>query len=326
MSESESPEIEVQLPKNTKTAPWYLGLTGGLLTCLAAIAGCSDKNADAVVEPNRNLRPLNEVAMPGLANQADQLLQKYEPKPAPSKALVMKQTSVKNADQEIESQGLPQAGAEPLEYTDTEIDQTIQEAIQNDDNLQGYKADHLFNIYSEGVMQHQDLIYQLSKEFDIPPNLIAILMDVESDGIESSESPVGAQGLFQVMPFNFDPEIQNHPELMKDPLINGRAAMKYFKRMLDLASQATELYPEIYGGINPDNTKIYPVRAFMNYNGGETTMGMRRAELPEETEGYRAKVFYRLKRVEVAKKLEDRGFSPEQISEKVSALEIPPTP
>ena len=46
-------------------------------------------------------------------------------------------------------------------------------------------------------------LYRWSREYDVPVNLLATVMQLESCGREDALSPAGALGLFQVMPFHF---------------------------------------------------------------------------------------------------------------------------
>ena len=46
-------------------------------------------------------------------------------------------------------------------------------------------------------------LYRWSIEYDVPVNLLATVMQLESCGREDAVSPAGALGLFQVMPFHF---------------------------------------------------------------------------------------------------------------------------
>ncbi|MEM6529498.1 MAG: transglycosylase SLT domain-containing protein, partial [Chloroflexota bacterium] len=50
----------------------------------------------------------------------------------------------------------------------------------------------------------EDDIVRWSQEYNLDPNLLATVMQIESCGHPTVNSPAGAQGLFQVMPMHFD--------------------------------------------------------------------------------------------------------------------------
>lgn len=53
---------------------------------------------------------------------------------------------------------------------------------------------------SPEVQRWRGLIEQTAKKYDIDPDLVAIIITLESAGDPSATSPIGAQGLMQVMP------------------------------------------------------------------------------------------------------------------------------
>jgi soluble lytic murein transglycosylase-like protein len=80
-------------------------------------------------------------------------------------------------------------------------------------------------------------------EFDLDPNLIALVMQIESCGHPRVHSPAGAQGLFQVMPFHF---AQGEDPL--DPQTNARRGLLYLARSLDLSNGQINLALAGYNG------------------------------------------------------------------------------
>lgn len=52
----------------------------------------------------------------------------------------------------------------------------------------------------ESVRQWESSIVEMGKKYNVDPNLIAIIITMESGGNPKAESHVGAQGLMQVMP------------------------------------------------------------------------------------------------------------------------------
>ena len=83
-----------------------------------------------------------------------------------------------------------------------------------------------------------------AQEFNLDPNLVATIMQVESCGDPAAVSSAGAQGLFQVMPFHFQPG-----ENSLDPDTNARRGLAYFVERLQQTA----------GDVG---------RAFAGYNGG----------------------------------------------------------
>jgi soluble lytic murein transglycosylase-like protein len=69
----------------------------------------------------------------------------------------------------------------------------------------------------ETVKRWQPLIQEMSRKYDIDPDLIAIIMTLESGGNPKAESGVGAQGLMQVMPLTAKDIADKH---LKTPVAN----------------------------------------------------------------------------------------------------------
>jgi hypothetical protein len=80
-------------------------------------------------------------------------------------------------------------------------------------------------------------------EYDLDPNLIALVMQIESCGHPRVHSSAGALGLFQVMPFHF---AQGEDPL--DPQINARRGLSYLARSLDLSNGQIDLALAGYNG------------------------------------------------------------------------------
>lgn len=148
------------------------------------------------------------------------------------------------------------------------------------DNLSAFLGRELYPIYPLTVLEHKGLIYDLAKEFSIPPNVIATIMTIESAGLQNEVSWVGAQGLFQVMPFHFDPKIQDNPAAMQEPYLNGRTGMKFFKDVCLKA--ARDGFPSGY----PQNHVTIYARALMAYNAGANAGRISFDRLPDETKFY----------------------------------------
>ena len=100
------------------------------------------------------------------------------------------------------------------------------------------------------------LIYQLS------PDLIATVMQIESCGDPSVSSSAGASGLFQVMPLHFEPGEEH-----LDPQTNAQAGLTFFAYLLELSG----------GNV---------AGALAGYNAGEWAVDAAYEALPEETQRY----------------------------------------
>lgn len=99
-------------------------------------------------------------------------------------------------------------------------------------------------LFHPEVQKWSGIITQVAAEYNLDPNMLATVMQIESCGWQGAVSGAGAQGLFQVMPFHFEAG-----EDMKDPLTNARRGAAYLAERLIAA--------------NGD-----PVAAFAQYNGG----------------------------------------------------------
>ena len=101
-----------------------------------------------------------------------------------------------------------------------------------------------------------------SDDYELPPLLVAIVMQIESCGDPNVLSPAGARGLFQVMPFHFDPG-----EDMLLPENNAARGLDYLRRSYQLAGGRIDL-------------------TLAGYNGGLSQIGISRDLWPDETRRY----------------------------------------
>jgi hypothetical protein len=83
-------------------------------------------------------------------------------------------------------------------------------------------------IFSDEIRFWEDHILLWARQFDLDPDLVAIIMQVESCGDPEAVSIAGAQGLFQVMPFHFA-----EGENSLDPDTNARRGLSYFVGRLE---------------------------------------------------------------------------------------------
>ncbi|MFN3928675.1 MAG: lytic transglycosylase domain-containing protein [Thermoflexus sp.] len=104
-------------------------------------------------------------------------------------------------------------------------------------------------LFTPEVQRWSAQIIAWAQAYNLDPNLIATVMQIESCGDPLARSSSGALGLFQVMPFHFgagdDP---------LDPEINARAGLSYLAEALRKAN----------GDI---------AQALAGYNGGHTIIG-----------------------------------------------------
>jgi soluble lytic murein transglycosylase-like protein len=105
-------------------------------------------------------------------------------------------------------------------------------------------------------------IRRWATEYDVPTPLVAVVMTLESCGDPSARSRAGALGLFQVMPFHFQPG-----ENPFDPETNARRGLGYLKRALEIAGGDWSL-------------------ALAGYNGGVGVIGRDPRTWPAETMRY----------------------------------------
>ncbi len=117
-------------------------------------------------------------------------------------------------------------------------------------------------LFTPEVRHWSSQIVQWSQAYDLDPNLVATVMQIESCGDPEAVSSSGAQGLFQVMPFHFA-----EGENMRDPDTNARRGLEYLVRGLSLA-------------INK------PGLALAGYNGGHSQISKVWGSWPAETKRY----------------------------------------
>lgn len=120
----------------------------------------------------------------------------------------------------------------------------------------------LSSIFMPPVRHWTDQILKWAQDYAIDPNLVATVMQIESCGDPQAGSSVGANGLFQVMPFHF--------EEGEDPLDPDTNAM----RGLDFLSKGLELS----GG--------HAGLALAGYNGGHGIISRSYEDWPRETQSY----------------------------------------
>jgi hypothetical protein len=121
---------------------------------------------------------------------------------------------------------------------------------------------NLSPIFSPEIQHWGTQIVHWAAEYNIDPNLVATVMQIESCGNPDARSSAGAMGLFQVMPFHF--YALDNPY---NPDTNARRGLAYLKRSL------------VAAGGNPD-------LALAGYNGGISVISKSRNDWAAETQRY----------------------------------------
>ncbi len=154
------------------------------------------------------------------------------------------------------SQGADSALAAPAHHPKP------QPSVASDDQASGFPSSTRFRALAMPVRYWSDHILRWSAEYGLDPELIAVLMQIESCGHPTVVSSSGALGLFQVMPYHFDAE-----EDPTDPDTNARRGLSYLTRSLELAEGDTD-------------------RALAGYNGGHGVLALLSEGWPGETQRF----------------------------------------
>jgi soluble lytic murein transglycosylase-like protein len=117
-------------------------------------------------------------------------------------------------------------------------------------------------LFTAEVQHWAPQIVAWSAAAGVDPNMAATVMQIESCGDPNAVSIAGAQGLFQVMPFHFDPG-----ESMQDPDTNARRGLSYLALGMQQHNGDTGL-------------------SFAGYNGGHGTAAKGWSAWPAETQRY----------------------------------------
>lgn len=117
-------------------------------------------------------------------------------------------------------------------------------------------------LFSPEIQHWTPQIQRWGVEYQIPAELIATVMQIESCGHPQVASAAGALGLFQVMPFHFAAG-----EQPLEPEVNAQRGLRYLARSLELAAGDRRL-------------------ALAGYNGGHAVIGWPASRWPDETLRY----------------------------------------
>lgn len=99
--------------------------------------------------------------------------------------------------------------------------------------------------FAAPVLQWEPQILEWAAGYELDPNLVATVMQIESCGDPQALSRAGAMGLFQVMPYHFEAG-----EDAYDAAINARRGLDYLARALAIYSDAGMALAAYNGGIN----------------------------------------------------------------------------
>ncbi len=97
-------------------------------------------------------------------------------------------------------------------------------------------------VFTPEVQYWSASISRWAAQADLDPNLVAVIMQIESCGDPSARSSAGAMGLFQVMPYHF--LISDDPY---DPDTNAARGLNYLKRSLSASGNDPRL---VFAGYN----------------------------------------------------------------------------
>jgi soluble lytic murein transglycosylase-like protein len=118
------------------------------------------------------------------------------------------------------------------------------------------------SLFTEEVRYWESKIVVWSEDWNLDPNFVATIMQIESCGDPKARSSAGAMGLFQVMPVHFSGDDDPYK-----PNVNARRGLAYMKLALDTR-----------GGD--------PRLALAGYNGGITGAQRPESDWPSETIRY----------------------------------------
>lgn len=126
----------------------------------------------------------------------------------------------------------------------------------------GTQNSGIWSGFTDEVQDWASSILGWSKTYQLDPNLISLVMQLESCGNPRVRSPAGAMGLFQVMPFHFSSEDDPF-----DAETNARRGLSYLALALSHAGNQSDL-------------------ALAGYNGGISIIHSDPATWEEETRRY----------------------------------------
>jgi hypothetical protein len=115
--------------------------------------------------------------------------------------------------------------------------------VASSETLTTYSAPPIAPLFTSEVDYWGDSIRRWASEYNLDPNLMATVMQIESCGWADAASHAGAQGLFQVMPFHFAPG-----EVYIDPDTNAMRSANFLNECLAWSNGDTGLAMACYNG------------------------------------------------------------------------------
>lgn len=131
----------------------------------------------------------------------------------------------------------------------------------------------LANLFTSSVEYWEPAIYNWAREAEVNPNLIATIMQIESCGNPYVASYVGAQGLMQVMPANFQ-DGDNQMDLNT----NMRTGLSIFRQCLHFSTDPN------FDGVTDQAPDVG--LALACYNGGPSVIGVPQNQWYQESRDY----------------------------------------
>ncbi len=125
----------------------------------------------------------------------------------------------------------------------------------------GKASGEIAPLFTPEVQRWSGSIVKWADDWDMDPNLVATVMQVESCGDPKAQSYAGAIGLFQVMPFHFQAT-----DVPQKPATNAKRGLAYLRQGLDELGE--------------------PRLALAGYNGGIGVAAMGEEYWPPETARY----------------------------------------
>jgi len=140
--------------------------------------------------------------------------------------------------------------------------QTIEEPEVKSEIIPLSEQHGIADFFTQEVQYWEPQIINWSEEYNVDPNAVATIMQIESCGDPQAVSVAGARGLFQVMPFHF-----SGGEDMLDPETNARRGLDFFNEQLRYTDGDIFL-------------------SFAGYNGGYAASGGNYENWANETQRY----------------------------------------
>jgi soluble lytic murein transglycosylase-like protein len=138
----------------------------------------------------------------------------------------------------------------------------LQARLESLSAASGAGAESISTVFAPEVRFWAPKIVRWAQEYNLAPDLVATVMQIESCGSSWAVSRSGARGLFQVMPYHFQ-----GGEDAFDPETNARRGLSYLAEALNLARGRVDL-------------------ALAGYNAGHSAIFLPPAAWPEETRRY----------------------------------------